>query len=345
MSVFFFKPRKLWASQWLENGKQKRRYFKTEQEARAYESERRLVDKGEPERLTLGELVAVFFRSNPHKHRKTRRNVVYFLAGREQGGKHIEGPGEFLRNKFADVLTRQDLERMREAMRVRGAGNNTINKYQAYLRAILAWGADQELISRNPWREFKRLPIPKHIITTTLSDIRRVYIAAPEWLQWAIKTAYALSLRPGTVELFGLLWTAFDWRRGVVFVRQGKSGHIKTVFPPDVYLAEARERFQEDCRAGIPLVCHRAGKRVLTYRKAWEKAVADAGLPHFPMYNIRHVSASEALANGADLASVSAQLGHSSVATTGNVYAHVTAGAQKRAAALLPSITDNDESK
>lgn len=345
MSVFFFKPRNLWVSQWLESGKQKRRYFKTEQEARAYEGERKSSGNEGSERLALGELVALFFRSNPHKHSKTKKNLVNFLAGREHGGKHIEGAGEFLRDKFADALSRQDLERMREAMRVRCAGNNTINKYQAYIRGILAWGADQELVSRNPWREFKRLPIPKHIITTTISDIRRVYIAAPDWLQWAIKTAYALSLRPGTVELFGLLWTAFDWRRGVVFVRQGKSGHIKTVFPPDAYLAEARERFNDDCRAGIPLVCHRAGKRVLTYRKAWEKAVAEAGLPHFPMYNIRHVSASEALANGADLASVSAQLGHSSVATTGSVYAHVTAGAQKRAAALLPSITGMDDAE
>jgi len=37
-----------------------------------------------------------------------------------------------------------------EGFCVRGTGNNTINKYQALIRAILAWGADQELIARNP---------------------------------------------------------------------------------------------------------------------------------------------------------------------------------------------------
>ena len=345
MTVFFFSPRSLWAVQWQENGKRRRRYFKTEGEARAFEAESMAAMATADGSLTLGELVSLFYRSNPDAHEKTKRNVIYFLAGHEKKGKHIEGAGEFLRDKYADKLCRQDLEQMREAMRGRRAGNNTINKYQAYISAILAWGADQELIARHPWRDFKRLPVKKPLILTTINDIRRVYAHAPDWLQWAIKTTFALSLRPGQTELLSLMWNAFDWQRGIVFVRQGKSGSIKTVFPPTVYMDEARERCLEDTTAGIPLVCHRAGRRVLDYRTAWNKAVKMAGLPHFPMYNIRHVSASEALAHGADLAAVSAQLGHSSVATTGSVYSHATPGSQKRAAALLPALEDKKPSK
>ncbi len=52
-------------------------------------------------------------------------------------------------------------------------------------------------------------------------------------------------------------------------------------------------------------------------------------------YDIRHIAATEMLARGADLAAVAAQLGHSNVATTGGSYAHVTAGSQTRAAALM----------
>ena len=221
---------------------------------------------------------------------------------------------------------------------MKGDGNNTINKYQAYIRAILAWGADQSLIPLNPWRDYKRLTVQKKIVNTTIEKVQKVYVNMPDWLQWAVKTAYALSLRPGHVELFSLLWAAFDWRRGVVFVRQGKSGRIKTVYPPAQYLEEAYARFQEDAKAGIPLVCHREGRRVLSYRGAWASAIKKAGLPHFRMYDIRHVAATEMLAGGADLAAVSAQLGHSSITTTGNVYAHVTAGSQQRAAALMPGI-------
>ena len=83
----------------------------------------------------------------------TKRQIVYFLAGHEQNGQHVPGIGEFLRDKYAESLTRQDLERMREGFRAQGTGNNTIYKFQAYIRAILAWGVDQDLIHINPWRD------------------------------------------------------------------------------------------------------------------------------------------------------------------------------------------------
>ena len=91
-------------------------------------------------------------------------------------------------------------------------------------------------------------------------------------------------------------------------------------------------------------MCHRGGKKVLSYKEAWATAIKKAGIPHFRMYDVRHVSASEMLARGADLAAVSAQLGHSSVATTGSVYTHVTPGSQQRAAALMPGV-DKKESE
>ncbi len=40
-------------------------------------------------------------------------------------------------------------------------------------------------------------------------------------------------------------------------------------------------------------------------------------------------------------APLSAQLGHSSVVTTGTFYAHVTAGSQQRASRMLPSLTSD----
>lgn len=342
MSVFLWSPKgrtPKWVVQWTEGGKKTRLYFSTEDEAQEAERRHRLSN-AESRHLTVAELVATYLRHNPHRHENYKRVMVYFLYGSDKGNKHKVGAGEFLRDKYAEHLTRIDLEQMRENIRANGSGNNAINKYQAYLRGILAWGADQELISHNPWRDFKKLPVTRHIVTTSIADIRAVYAYAPTWLQWAIKTMFALSLRPGRIELFGLLWTSFNWRRGCVTVRQGKSGRIKTVFPPQEYMAEATVRYNEDVSAGIPWVCHRNTKRVLSYGDAWKKALQNAGLPHFPMYHIRHGAATEMLAAGADPASVAAQLGHSTVTTTCTVYAHVTAGGQKRAASLMPSLDD-----
>ncbi|MDR3361807.1 MAG: tyrosine-type recombinase/integrase [Desulfovibrio sp.] len=329
MSVYQRRQDNLWIAGWYESGKKKTRAFKDEQTARAFDADRIARSQPVSGLLTLGELTASFFRSRPDFNPHTKQNIVSMLSG--------DGPAAFMRDKFAEMLNRQDLERMREGYRSRGVTNNTINKAQAYIRAILSWSADQELISRNPWRDFRRLPVVRKICTTSLDDVYKIWKSAPEWLQWAIATCFALSLRPGRKELFSLLWTAFDWRRGCVVVRQGKSGALKTVFPPLQYLETAGERHVEDARDGITYVCHRNGLKVQDYRASWDAAVKRAGIPHIPMYHIRHVAASEMLARGADLAAVSAQLGHSTVSTTGTFYAHVTSGGQQRAAAMLPS--------
>jgi len=327
MSVHYFKPRGLWFSKWHEDGREKRRYFKTQAEAESFEADR-IQEQAQNDRLTLGELTAAYFRARPDYNAETKRHIVNFLAG---------GPGDFLRDKYADALTRRDLEAMREHMRANGTGPNTINKMQAYVRAILSWGVDQQLIAINPWRDFKRLKVQRPIVRVSLSDFRRLYAELPPYLQWAAKTAYALALRPGQVELFSLQWSAFIWRRGLVVVRQGKSGMLKTVVPHPAYMQEARTRYAADSAAGIVLVCHRDGQRVLSFRTAWQSACRRAGVQMRP-YDIRHLAATVMLGAGADLAAVAAQLGHANVATTGATYAHITAGAQARAAALMPEI-------
>ena len=339
MSVHYFKPRALWFAKWKEDGREKRRYFKTQAEAQAFEAER-IQEEAQNDRLTLGELTACFFRSRPDYHHHTKGHIVRCLAGRETpDGQHIDGDGEFLRDKYADALTRRDLEALRENYRARGVSNKTINTRIAYLKAILAWGVDQELIAINPWRDFKPLKVQKHIVNVSLDTFRRIYQFLPPYLQWASKTAYALALRFGMVELFSLQWDAFIWQRGLVVIRQGKSGLMKTVVPAPAYMQEARQRYALDNAQGIVWVCHRNGHKVRSYDGAWRSACRQAGVNMRP-YDIRHLAATVMLGAGADLAAVAAQLGHSSVATTGTTYAHVTAGAQARAAALMPEIEE-----
>lgn len=201
-----------------ESGIWRQKSFRDESMARAWESEWLAAQNGdEKDRLTLGELTMLFYRSNPDKHPHTRRNVVYMLAGHEDGtGRHISGAGEFLRDKYAESLNRHDLERMRENFRARGTGNNTINKYQAYIRAILAWGVDQDLISVNPWRDYKRLKTSKTVCKSTINDLRRLYPYLPDYLQWAVKTAFfglcvlarsSCSVSPGTRLTGGAAWS------------------------------------------------------------------------------------------------------------------------------------------
>jgi len=339
MSVHYFKPRNLWFAKWKEDGREKRRYFKTQGEAEQFEADR-IQEQAQSDRLTLGELTAAYFRARPDYHPHTKKHVITLLSGKEdESGHHIDGDAEFLRNKYADALTRRDLEAMRENMRARGVCNRTINSRYAYLKAILNWAVEQEFIPFNPWRDFKRLKTQRHEIHVSLDTFRRIYACLPPYMQWAAKTCYALALRFGQAELFSLQWDAFVWNRGIVVVRQGKSELIKTVVPNIAYMEEARNRYLTDKANGIFFVCHRNGHRVKRYDSTWKRACLRAGVSMRP-YDIRHLAATMMLGAGADLAAVAAQLGHTNVATTGATYAHVTAGAQARAAALMPEIEE-----
>lgn len=328
-----------WLVKYKINGKWMQKAFHDEGTARAFNAEQ--IEPEQDTRLSLMELMVSFFQAHHDYHHETKRKILHFVNGyTNAAGAWIDGPGLFLRDKYAEELTRSDLELMRTIMRQRGSGNATINKMQAYIRSILAWGVDQQLIHINPWRDYKRLPTRKPQITATLDDFKCILTFAPDWLRWAFATAYALAMRPGHVELFSLTWSSFNWRHGYVQYAQGKSGRIKRVIPPPQYWEEARSRFEQDCAAGIPWVCHNKGRRVLNYRSAWERAKKKAGYAgsNIRPYDIRHAAASEMLAAGADLAAVAAQMGHASIQTTATTYAHVTPGSQRRAAESMPSL-------
>ena len=315
------------------DGKWTTKYCASEEIARQIELEF-LPEQNKNKLYTLGELAVLYLQAH-ERHKVTVNAIVHALCGYTKGNEHRSGVAEFLRDKPAERLTRQDLETLRQNLRsARGAKNSTLNLYQSRFKAILAWAVDQDLISCHPWRNYKQLPFKRPEICVSYEAVRQVYLAAPPWLKWAIKTAYCLCLRPGQVELFGLKWSAFNWRGGFVQIRQGKSGKIKTVIPPDEYMVEAKERYKHDLADGIELVCHRNGSQVKEYEHAWKRATTKAGVKLRP-YDIRHLAASEMLANGADLAAVAAQMGHANVAMTGKVYAHVMAGAQARAAKAL----------
>jgi len=65
------------------------------------------------------------------------------------------------------------------------------------------------------------------------------------------------------------------------------------------------------------------------------RALHDAGVRRVRLHDLRHSYASLLLESGVDLKTVSMALGHSSVATTANIYAHVTHSLRRDAADRL----------
>ena len=78
-----------------------------------------------------------------------------------------------------------------------------------------------------------------------------------------------------------------------------------------------------------------------TLTRRFRRLARAAGVPEIPLHGLRHSYAELALGAGVRLDVVSRQLGHSSIATTGNIYTHDTdeaaaEAAEKVAGVILP---------
>lgn len=71
---------------------------------------------------------------------------------------------------------------------------------------------------------------------------------------------------------------------------------------------------------------------------AFQRILARAGLPHQRFHDLRHACATLLLEDGEELGVVSRILGHSQIATTADVYAHLTPAMLERSAARMDAI-------
>ncbi|MCA0331517.1 MAG: site-specific integrase [Actinobacteria bacterium] len=75
--------------------------------------------------------------------------------------------------------------------------------------------------------------------------------------------------------------------------------------------------------------------------RAFHKAVEESGLPPVRLHDLRHGAANLALAAGADLKTLQELLGHSTIITTADIYAHVLPVLHSRAADAVAELVDN----
>ena len=72
--------------------------------------------------------------------------------------------------------------------------------------------------------------------------------------------------------------------------------------------------------------------------KWFHKFIVRKGLPDVSIHGLRHTNATLLIAGGVPLKTVSSRLGHSSISTTGNIYAHAIRSADEAAADTLEDI-------
>ena len=325
-----------WVVKYKDNlGKRIQKTFKEEEDARSFEDEL-YVDSREGSRLTVFEAVTLYLKDHDWLSDGAKRQYSWTVAGSvSKDGKRSVGCAECIADKYVDELTRRDFNDVRDNLRARGNCNGTINNYISMLHASFRYAASEGLVPSDPWQSFSPLRHQRKRRDGSLEDFQRLYAAMPDFMQWWCRTAMALCLRPGNAELFSLQWKAFDWAHDSVTVYMGKVSRPKVVYPIKEYMDEARARFEADGDGRNGFVCrNKYGRQVKNYKTTWRRYCRLAGVS-IPPYAMRHLAATLMLAAGADVASVAANLGHSSPAVTLKVYAHALPRGQRDACARM----------
>lgn len=237
----------------------------------------------------------------------------------------------------------------------------TINRYLGYLRAVFLFGIAKNLTTKNPLASWRKTAEKKKELHLTVEDLRRIIAAGEPHLAWALEVEWNLGTRPGTTELFTVKWSDVDYQALTVHVRgtkTGESDRLVAITPEfRARLLIAKQQREDEFEALRKKGKSRSGKAIIVpeqtvylieykgrpikqLRRSLETACNRAGIVyHVRPYDVRHLFASSMLQGGADLAAVSALLGHSDISTTQKHYYHLLKGEKERAVALLPSIS------
>ena len=163
-------------------------------------------------------------------------------------------------------------------------------------------------------------------------------------------TEIMTGLRRG--EICGLRWEDFDEADGTLkvcrTVRRDRgeglttgdtktyAGTRKIILPPSVaaILKERKQTSLTDWIFSNPLCLEQPTAPDAAYRRM-KQLLEQASLPDIRFHDLRHTFATNALAHGMDIKTLSTILGHVSSATTLNTYSHITDEMRQKAAAKI----------
>ena len=228
--------------------------------------------------------------------------------------------------------------------------SQVINCYSLCDR-VLEKAVAEKLIVRNPAKGCKLPPNrPNEMNRLSREDMQKVLIQAKEENYYELfLLEFATGLRLG--ELMALQWDDVNLVTGelrinkqvnlvgsklVISEPKTKAAVRTLILPPSVrkVLAEYKTRvnsrwlFPSPKKDDLPIIPSAVSRRLHTL-------LEHAGCEQVRFHDLRHTFATNALAHGMDIKTLSTILGHVSSATTLNTYSHVTDEMRQRAAVKI----------
>lgn len=201
-----------------------------------------------------------------------------------------------------------------------------VNKELQVLSSIFTLALEKKLVDARP----KITPFDadgKRVRYLTADEEKRL-VAALEgqpWLKNIVTMALHTGMRRG--EIFGLQWFDVDLNKGVLNVRQTKSGKDRLV-PVNSVVRELLESLPKSSGYVFPSP-HTKG-RLVDVKVSFNAARAAAKVPDFRFHDLRHTAASRMAEAGADAFTLAAIFGWSDIRMALR-YAHAMDEAKRRA--------------
>lgn len=237
----------------------------------------------------------------------------------------------------------------------------TVHHIYSTLRTALNRAKRQRLIAVNPCEFLDPPRVERKEMRALDAEASAALLKACDKsiIGAAITTLLGTGLRRG--ELLALRWGDVDLEAGMLTIHRAiervdggtrfkdpktKRSRRTISLPRFVterlgrHSAEQKEWFFAN-RLGRPtaetLVFERGGEAWVpnTFGTVFMRTLRDAEVPHMRLHDLRHSFASMALEAGVDLKTVSNALGHSTISTTADIYAHVTDSLMQDAAARI----------
>lgn len=194
----------------------------------------------------------------------------------------------------------------------------TVTREISFMQAVFQQAIEDGLIEKNPWKKVEREDYAtKERVLSEGEQTRLESALTPRyqrWLLFMLGTGLRLEEARGIREAEDLDFT----NRWVQVTRKSRGLKKKVQRVPlvDDYLLDVlQEQLTEDGQ-----LWHQNQQR---FREVLQQAAERAGIDHISPHTLRHTFATRYLKGGGDIYVLSRILGHSSVATTEKVYAHL----------------------
>ncbi len=247
-----------------------------------------------------------------------------------------------------------------------GLSARTVKYLYQTINAALRQAVKEQMIPFNP-AEFCELPKAeqKEMRVLSVEEIGKFFEVAKESPHY---TAFYLDLASGLRrgELLGLRWQDIDFNKGTISVWQQlvksktkprlvfketktpKSKRTIKLDPGTMGLLKFHQKRQEhmkdflgpDYQDGSLVFCTEDGRPLDpdNFRRHLNVLLERAGVPKAGIHTLRHSYATLALEAGVSIKTVQENLGHASIAMTGDIYSHVTARMKEESASKVGSV-------